>query len=162
MNIKITEQSTLSPSEKNQLFLLWNKEYPESLSYRDMTEFDSYMNHLNQLKHLLLHDDQDHIMGWAFSFDRENERWFALILSEKCQKKGLGKQMLEQIKSTEKELNGWVIDHNMAVKPDGSTYESPLGFYQKCGFKIVEEQRLELDKISAAKIKWTAEFKQST
>lgn len=157
MNFKITEQSTLNTAEKNQLFSLWNNEYPESLSYRDMSEFDAYLNHLSNIKHLLLLDEQNHIMGWAFSFERENERWFAIILSEICQKKGWGKQMLEQIKSTEKDLSGWVIDHNNAKKNDGRNYLSPLEFYQKCRFKILPEQRLELEKISAVKIHWSAE-----
>jgi hypothetical protein len=31
---------------------------------------------------------------------------------------------------------------------------SPLGFYQKCDFEIIKTDRLELDKISAVKIKW--------
>jgi hypothetical protein len=54
-------------------------------------------------------------------------------------------------------LNGWVIDHNNDRKKNGLIYVSPLKFYEKCGFEIQNYMRLELDKISAVKIKWTNE-----
>jgi hypothetical protein len=52
-------------------------------------------------------------------------------------------------------LNGWVIDHNNDKRKDGLIYISPLKFYEKCGFEIQSDIRLELDNISAVKIKWT-------
>ena len=63
--------------------------------------------------------------------------------------------MLDEIKNNEPVLNGWVIDHNNDKKKNGQQYISPLKFYEKCGFGILSDVRLELDKISAVKIKWT-------
>lgn len=63
--------------------------------------------------------------------------------------------MLDKIKNNEKALNGWVIDHNNDKKKNGQHYISPLKFYEKCDFRVLSDIRLELDKISAVKIKWT-------
>ena len=65
--------------------------------------------------------------------------------------------MVDELKQVEPILNGWVIDHNNDKKINGLTYFSPLKFYEKCGFEIQTDNRLELDKISAVKIKWVKE-----
>ncbi len=133
---------------------LWNNEYPEKLSYNSLIEFDYYLQSLNSPKHFLLTNSKDLILGWAITFDRDDEKWFAIILSETIKGKGLGKKMLDKLKQVEVILNGWVIDHNNDKKKNGQPYISPLKFYEKCGFEIQPNNRLELDKISAVKIKW--------
>lgn len=62
--------------------------------------------------------------------------------------------MLNLAKTKELVLNAWVIDHDTDRKKTGEVYKSPLNFYLKQGFKKLPDQRLELDKISAVKIKW--------
>ncbi|MCL6265746.1 GNAT family N-acetyltransferase [Flagellimonas sp. 2012CJ39-3] len=99
-------------------------------------------------------DASEKIQAWYFDFTRENEKWFAIILSSKVQGKGLGTKILNMAKQKESILNGWVIDHNKDHKRNGQPYKSPLGFYLKHGFKKIPETRLELDHISAVKIKW--------
>ena len=74
----------------------------------------------------------------------------------KSARTGLGRKMLDKIKQSEYVLNGWVIDHYNDKKKNGQTYTSPSSFYEKCDFEILKKERLELDKISAVKIKWTA------
>ena len=37
---------------------------------------------------------------------------------------------------------------------NGKVYKSPLVFYLKNGFEIIENERLELEKISAVKVRW--------
>lgn len=156
-NLKIIQTIELNEDLKKQVFDLWNSEYPEKLTYQNLNEFDNYLQNLNNRKHFLLINNIDFILGWALTFDRDNEKWFAIILSEKLQGKGLGRKMLDEIKNNEKELNGWVIDHNNDKKKNGQPYISPLTFYQKCDFEILSDDRLELDKISAVKINWTRE-----
>jgi hypothetical protein len=68
-------------------------------------------------------NNENVIGGWAFLFDRDGERWFAIILSEILQGRGVGRKILDQLKQTESELNGWVIDHNSDKKINGSVYE---------------------------------------
>jgi GNAT superfamily N-acetyltransferase len=133
---------------------LWNNEYPEKLSYNTLIEFDYYLQSLNSPKHFLLTNSKDLILGWAITFDRDDEKWFAIILSETIKGKGLGKKILDKLKQVEVIMNGWVIDHNNDKKKNGQPYISPLKFYEKCGFEIQPNNRLELDKISAVKIKW--------
>lgn len=153
-HLRIIETTDLDEKTKSRLLDLWNSEYPEKLSYRDLAAFNEYLKGLNEARHLLVMDNENIIGGWAFSFDRAGERWFAIILSENFQGRGVGRKILEQLKQTESEFNGWVIDHNSDKKTNGSVYNSPLGFYQKCDFEIMKTERLELDKISAVKIKW--------
>ncbi|WP_317899931.1 GNAT family N-acetyltransferase [Aurantibacillus circumpalustris] len=153
-NLKITEVTELDELAKSQVLNLWNAEYPEKLSYKSSEEFDDYMKNLTSLKHLLLTDKENLILGWAFSFERENEKWFAIILSEKIKGQGFGRKMLDKLKQSENVLNGWVIDHNNDKKKNGEAYLSPLKFYEKCGFEILTKERLEVEKISAVKIKW--------
>ena len=154
-NSKIIKTTELNEQAKQKVLDLWNNEYPEKLSYYSLIEFDLYLQNLNNLKHYLLTGNIDIILGWALTFDRDNEKWFAIILSEKVQGKGLGRKMLDELKQEEPILNGWVIDHNNDKKKNGLTYISPLTFYEKSGFEILTDNRLELDKISAVKIKWT-------
>jgi GNAT superfamily N-acetyltransferase len=146
--------ATLSDSDKKQLLQLWNAEYPENLSYSTLQDFNTYLTALENPLHFLLLNKEKVIMGWAFSFDREATKWFGILLAEKCQGKGFGKQLLTELKKTTRELNGWVIDHDHDLKANGSIYYSPLPFYIKSGFVPQVSERLELDKISAVKIKW--------
>ncbi|SDF95518.1 Acetyltransferase (GNAT) domain-containing protein [Pedobacter terrae] len=154
-NFEITRATELDDYTKKQVFDLWNSEYPEKLAYNELAEFDDYLENLTNLNHFLLESNEDLVLGWALTFRRDNEAWFAIILSEKIKGKGLGRKMLNEIKRNEKVLNGWVIDHHNDLKKNGTVYYSPLKFYEKCGFEILSEIRLELDKISAVKIKWT-------
>lgn len=77
-------------------------------------------------------------------------------MNSKCQKKGFGSQILNQIKQNENNLSGWVIDHNNDFKRNGNSYNSPLNFYLKNDFAVVDQCRLSTDKIDAVKITWNS------
>ena len=144
----------LSKTNKEAVLSLWNNEYPEKLSYRTLKDFEHYLENLMEQSHILMIDDHKEIRGWYFDFIREDEKWFALILESKFQGKGFGSRILNIAKEKEIELSGWVIDHNRDRKKNGEIYTSPIDFYLKNGFKKIETIRLELEKISAVKIKW--------
>lgn len=148
------KRSSLSKTEKHELLVLWNNEYPKNLNYKSIQDFDNYLEKLTDQSHLLMIDQNKLISGWFFSFIRENEKWFAIILDSKFQGRGLGKELLELAKKSEVELNGWVIDQHDYKKVNGEFYKTPLNFYLKNGFKILPGNRLELDKLSAIKINW--------
>jgi hypothetical protein len=59
--------------------------------------------------------------------------------------------MLDKLIQTELVLNDLVTDHNNDTKINGQQYSSLIKFYEKCGFEILNDVRLELDKISAVK-----------
>lgn len=151
--ILLKVKTQLSISEKQSLMDLWNKEYPSSISYNSLVDLEKYLETLANPSHYLL-EKSGVILGWAFSFIREKERWFALILSEKIQRKGIGSNILDIIKLNETSLCGWVIDQENAIKKDGSHYKSPIQFYLKHDFQIMPSTRLETPTISAVKIYW--------
>jgi len=153
MALKLVEYKTLDTALKKGVSDLWNKEYPVGLVYENTTAFNTYLKTLSNPFHALLFDDEGTLRGWHFDFMREHKKWFALIVDAGFQRMGYGCSMLQFAKEKESELNGWVIDHSGEKKKDGSPYLSPLEFYIKNGFTKSEE-RLELDHISAVKIKW--------
>ena len=153
----LTKTTFLKPEEKLAVFKLWNQEYPKSLSYSKMEEFDSYLTALENLQHVLVKDEQNNICGWYSDFKRDNEVWFAMILDISIHGKEIGTRLIESAKKSNNTLNGWVIDYADYPKNDGSIYRSPLEFYLKNDFKILKESRLELPKISAVKIMWMAD-----
>jgi GNAT superfamily N-acetyltransferase len=152
--MKFIETKNLNSEEKEAVFKLWNQEYPKSLSYSKMDEFDSYLSGLSELYHVLVKDELDNIVGWYSDFKRDNEIWFAMILDDSIQGKGIGTYLLNTAKKRNKNLSGWVIDKSENLKSDDSFYLSPLIFYLKNDFIIEKETRLELPQISAVKIKW--------
>lgn len=97
-NLKIIQTTKLNEQAKKQVFDLWNTEYPEKLAYNSLTEFENYLQNLNNHKHFLLTSNIDLILGWALTFERDNQTWFAIILSEKIKGKGLGRKMLDELK----------------------------------------------------------------
>jgi GNAT superfamily N-acetyltransferase len=155
--MKIIKSSILTSEQKQSLFELWNSEYPEKIGYSEIAEFENYLAGLSNKRHYLVIDDANQIFGWAFTFDREEEEWFAIILNSEIQGKGFGKLLLKKLKKNSSVLNGWVIDHQNERKINKEPYISPIEFYTKNGFLINPSMRIENDKISAVKIRWEKE-----
>lgn len=153
--MKITNTHQLNQEQKEQILQLWNNEYPEKLAYNSMDGFENYLEKLSEVKHFLLTDNDEKIHGWAITFIRDSETWFAIILSENLHGKGRGTKVLNELKQNKNELNGWVIDHSNDRKINGEFYKSPLEFYKKNEFEVLSDIRLELEIMSAVKIKWT-------
>lgn len=152
--VEFKRQLELGEIEKREILNLWNDEYPEKLNYHTLSEFEEYLRSLTGQSHILMINENQSIIGWYFDFIRKNERWFAIIIDSKYQGKGLGTKLLKLGKEKESELNGWVIDKLGSKKRNGELYKSPLNFYIKNGFEKFENERLELEKLSAVKIKW--------
>ncbi|MFD1753891.1 N-acetyltransferase [Rufibacter sediminis] len=146
--MRIIEASALSHR-------LWNQEYPEKLCYHEMEEFESYLSGVQAQRHFLLVDEVEEVHGWGVTFEREVEKWFAIILDNKLHGLGYGALLLKQLQEKEDSLCGWVIDHARDLKRNGETYSSPLAFYLKNGFRVLPGVRLETEKISAVKVEWS-------
>lgn len=153
--MRIIKKDSLSEEEKEVLLQLWNKEYPIRLIYKTTEDFDLYLNGLLSIRHYLLVDESDKINGWIYTFLRQEEIWFGLILNHKFQGKGNGTVLLNEIKSKNNSLNGWVSVSENEIKQDGTFYKSPMQFYIKNDFAIIPEIRIENEKLSAVKINWT-------
>jgi GNAT superfamily N-acetyltransferase len=154
-DMKIVQKDILSIEEKEVLRELWNNEYPARLHLKTLEDLDLYLDRLLNTKHYLLFDDSDKINGWAFTFLRENENWFAILLDSKIQGKGNGSLLISELKKNNTILNGWVTDHENEVKQNNEVYKSPMLFYMKHDFTILTETRIENEKMSAVKINWT-------
>ena len=152
-NLELRQKSLLSEEERKVLLRLWNDEYPKIISHTSLHSFDCYLEGLENVYHYLLIDMyHDVIKGWAFTFERDNLRWFAIILSSTIQKKGIGRIMLKYLISKEKHLRAWVIDNDRYVKSNGQPYISPLSFYTKLGYKISKKDTSTSGELSVIKI----------
>lgn len=150
MNILHTNSLTIE--QKISVSLLWNQEYPQQILMETLIDFESYLSELIDEDHYLYVDDE--VLGWAFKFTRNKEKWFAIILDSSIQHKGIGTMLLNKLKEGETELNGWVVDHNEYKKSTMETYFSPLPFYIKNGFQVLKDVRFPSPKLSGLKIKW--------
>ena len=152
MGITITKQ--LSAFEKNELMALWNAVYPSNLYYNKLEELEQYFNGLSDIQHYLIKDTSSQIVAWAFTFNREEATWFAILIDSAFQKKGIGSELLKALKKDNTQLNGWAIDKEGYHLKNGENYLTPLPFYLKNNFVLCENIRIETDKISAIKIEW--------
>lgn len=152
--MKIITSPHLTDLQKESVYKLWNDEYPQKLQYNHISEFEKYLNCLNDLRHYLLFDNKENIIAWAATFIRKDEKHFALIVNSIMHGYGYGTVILNQIKKDEHYLTGWMIDHNRDLKSNGEPYCSPLGFYLKNDFRVLKSTRLKNEKISAVKIVW--------
>jgi GNAT superfamily N-acetyltransferase len=151
--ISIVRSGSLGPEQKEVILRLWNDEYPSQLFYQSMTELEAYLSNLNNASHYFAIGEECAI-GWAFSFVREQEIWFAIIVDSRCHKNGIGTLLLDALKQDNEVLNGWVTDHDRYMKTSGARYWSPLVFYRKNSFEVLHNTRLEIEKLSAVKIRW--------
>jgi GNAT superfamily N-acetyltransferase len=152
--MEIVETTEPATSQKESMRELWNEEYPAQLQYATLADFEAYLNGVANKRHYLMMNDDGSIDGWCFSFLRDGEAWFGIIVSGRLQGSGYGTLLLNHAKENAVALNGWVTDHDRYVKADGGPYSSPLGFYIKNGFSVCTDTRLELEKLSAVKITW--------
>ena len=154
--MEMIKTNSLSAAQKEHIFHLWNAEYPLQLQFSTIQDFENYLRALGNPTHYLALDEDKKIAAWAFVFEREQERWFAIIVDSQFQRSGLGTKILAAIKLNECLLNGWVTDHDRYKKADGTIYLSPEKFYRKNDFIFCDDIRLETEKLSAIKIKWAS------
>ena len=152
--MKIETTKTLTDSQKEIIVRLWNAEYPINLNFAEIADFDNFLNGVSNRTHYLLFDG-DELRGWLMTFTREGERWFSVIVDGSQQKKGYGTMLLNAIKKGETEINGWVAPNNNYLKQNGEPYISPLEFYRKNDFLILEDVTWEKPDFVLVKIKWT-------
>lgn len=157
MSIEMVETTSLSIEQKEAIFRMWNNEYPAQLAYDSIEDLDVYLGNLHSAYHYFAVDIVGNIVGWAFSFVRESEKWFAIIVDSTLHKTGVGTMFLNRLKEKTMLLNGWLTDHDNYIRCDGTPYISPVGFYLKNGFTLHADIRLQTDQLSAAKITWNLE-----
>ncbi|WP_190277426.1 GNAT family N-acetyltransferase [Taibaiella lutea] len=152
--MKIIATENINPLQKECIYKLWNEAYPSTIVYNSIDQLDDYLNSLAEVTHYFFMDTDDVIAGWAVTFIRNNEKWFAIIVNKDFQGKGAGSRILSHLKEHNAALSGWVIDEGGYLKSDGSAYRAPLHFYLKNGFQLVENVILDIPQMKAVKICW--------
>ncbi len=150
--MEIVRTTNLNQNQKAGILKIWNSEYPDFLTFKTENEFDNYLNSLDNSEHLVVRENESQI-GWLVKFDRSGQKWFVIMVSPNKQTKGIGTKLINLAKTNSTELNGWAIDKNIYRKANDELYISPLGFYEKMGFKITNEE-FDKTKFSALKITW--------
>ena len=149
--MEFKEVNKLSPLFKEQVRLLWNREYPYVIAQKSNKDFNEYLESLKNKNHLLVLE-KNRVLGWCCDFIREGECWFAMILDTEIQGKGIGKRLIEKLKKRHNKLNGWVVIEESYVKENEQPYKPPIGFYKKLGFTVFEKEKLDSSILNAVKI----------
>ncbi len=155
MNFEILEVDVLSKEQKSIILKLWNNNYPTTLRISTINGFDEYLSTLVDCIHYLILDAQQAPIGWSAVFKRDDDQWFVIIIDEKIQYLGLGTRILNYLQNKYDRLCGWIIKDSNYIKKDESLYRTPTYFYQKNGFKVMNDHKLKTRKIEAVKILWT-------
>lgn len=150
--MRITKTKILSQLQTEQINALWDNEFPAKLNGR----FPLLLNDATSFDHYIIEDDAQNIKAWAVIFEKDQQIRFSLIVAENQQRNGLGGLLIERLKTDYQEFYGWVIDHNDDLKTNGEHYLSPLPFYLKHGFEILNDQRIDSPMIKAVLIKWAS------
>ena len=149
--LKVTQLNHL---QKQAIMQVWNEVYPAQLAHNDVTSFEKYLTPLKNACHVLVLDNDHHLVGWLVIFDRHDDRWFAMLMADRVKGQGIGSELLCQAKSLNNVLNGWVVEHNDYKRKDGAPYLSPLGFYEKNGFEVLQESRLKDQMLAVIQVRW--------
>ena len=148
--MNIVKTQILNHAQFEQINRLWDEEYPRTLKGR----FKNLLDGVEYFNHYLIESDDKVILAWAVEFKKDSEIRFSIIVDNRSQGKGFGKQLVEKLKENLDDFHGWVIDHDTALKENGDLYRSPLSFYQKLGFQILSDQRIDNETLKAVKIRW--------
>jgi GNAT superfamily N-acetyltransferase len=152
--MELTEIKTLNKEQKKAIIALWNREYPEKLGLPTVPDFENYLQGLSEKNHIVLMDENQVLKGWLIYFVRDEEPCFAMLLDASLQGKGWGSRFLDLAKQRNDVLYGWVIPNDGEIKSDGGTYKSPVGFYLKNGFEVLNNIAHKKKGITGIKVKW--------
>lgn len=144
----------LNTSQKEQLCDLWNREYPVNIRHQRLAGFEAYLAGLQDPCHRLLLAEDGSVCAWLVDFQREGNRWFAMLVAGEYQGMGLGTSLLRKAMEAQNQLQGWVVAGTDYLRQDGSPYHPPLGFYRKMGFSIHHDQVLETDTLETIMVRW--------
>lgn len=150
--IKREETRILTLEQREQVRCLWNREYPVKIALKDGEAMNAYLDSLGNPKHKLLYKEEDKLVGWYVDFDRDDHRWFAVILDASLHGKGIGSMLMSEAKAENKALFGWAVMTEGLKKTDGSIYRPSIGFYKKFGFSIFDDEIFETEIMTTVKV----------
>jgi len=150
--ITLSKTSKLSASEKMDIFHIWNTVYPAQITHNTIADLDKYLATIGNTTHTLAKINE-RTVGWLSTFDRNNDRWFAIIVDPGHQRRSIGTRLMHELQTTEQKVYGWIVLEDNYIKRDGSVYLSPKEFYKKFDFVITDEF-FASDALTTTKIYW--------
>jgi hypothetical protein len=147
--MEIIKTKSLTEIQFQQINQLWNQEYPVNLKDR----FGILLEGAENYNHYIIEDKNHDVLAWAVDFEKDNEVRFSIIVKGTQQGKGFGSSLMKNLMNELPEFYGWVIDHDDDKKVNGENYKSPLAFYLKLGFEVVENMRIDNEMLKAVKIR---------
>ena len=102
--MKIVKTSEITGQQKASILYVWNREFPIQLNLTS-EGFDDYLKSTTGHQHFLILDDANEIIGWTYTFDRDGERWFSILINSLYQKLGFGTILLNLLKEKERRSN---------------------------------------------------------
>jgi len=147
-------QETITDTQKVEITALWNSEFPSLLAFEAVSDFEGFLQ--KSTNHLHIIYANKHIQGWMMVFERNADTWFSIIISPEAQGKGLGRLLLHEAKKHVDVLNGWVVDVDTYETASGKPYTSPIAFYLKNGFEVLEG-KIAPNNLFAVQIRWKRE-----
>ena len=151
--MNIHQSEFLSAKQFSEINVLWNEEYPLKLKARLALLLEDNTKTI----HFYILDEFEKVIAWSVLFEKEQDLRFSILVSRKHQKLGLGSVLLTEMKKENLPYSGWVIDHDLDLRSDGSNYMSPLSFYMKNQFTIDESCRLNNEMIKAVLVRYQPE-----
>ena len=77
--MQFIKTSKLSKPQKQEVFDLWNNEYPEKLKYKDLIDFENYLKNLTKQSHIIMVNKDQKIKGWALNLTRKINYWIVKL-----------------------------------------------------------------------------------
>ena len=146
--MEIIKTKIISETQFEQISQMWNAEFPVVLKDR----FSKLLENVENYHHYFI-EIENQILAWAADFEKDSELRFSIIVRDDQQGKGFGTLLVNRLKRDLGEFYGWVIDQEEYIKQNGTLYKSPLAFYRKNGFEVLDEIRSGSEIIKAVKIK---------
>ncbi len=151
---RIVEQSSLTRHQIERLFEIWNAVYPVEFQYGTIDELIIYLPKMTKPRHYVAYDQNDRMVGWLVTLERNDTRWFIVLVDKTHQKVGLGSALLNNAKLEGCDLSGWVVLNETYKTQDGSPYQSPAAFYAKAGFEVDRSDSVTARGLTSYRVHW--------
>lgn len=135
----INKTKILTDKQREQINALRDDKYPSKLKDR----FPIHLDGADWYNQYIIEDLNNNTIAWTVDFEKKSQIRFSIIVASIHKGKGLGRMLIEKLRTENEEFYGWVIDHNNDFKLNGEYYKTPMPFYLKHGFEILNDKRID-------------------
>ena len=151
--ISIEKYTDIHRSLREELRAIWNLVYPQGIAQRTIEDTNTFLDSKDNRSHYLVLENGK-LIGWSFTFARDGQNWFSILVHPNYQQKGIGKALVKCMQANNDELCGWMVDKKGYKTLAGKRYYIPLDFYKALDFFVIENCRFDSDLLCSVKIEW--------